>query len=334
MDVALLGEHANGTELNPGQAQLVRDLATSGRRVQLALAPAGTGKTTAMRTLANAWTDSGGTILALAPSATAAAQLGEELGHSIHADTLHKLVYEIGQARPAEWAQSVNANTMLIIDEAGMADTLRLDYVIGWALDRGASIRLIGDDQQLGAISAGGILADIVAAHGAVRLDQVMRFTDPAEAHATLALRDGDPAALGYYLDHDRVHVGDVTTTSEQLFDAWLTDKRAGLDAIMLAGTRELVAVLNQQPREQRLAGSRPRHEATLADGNRASVGDTVVTRRNDRRLRAGNGWVKNGDRWDVDGVHPDGSLDVHNPSTHRRVSLPGGYVTNHAELG
>ncbi|RXW33480.1 AAA family ATPase [Propioniciclava flava] len=206
--------------------------------------------------------------------------------------------------------------------------------MIGWALDRGASIRLIGDDQQLGAISAGGILADIVTAHGAVRLDQVMRFTDPAEAHATLALRDGDPAALGYYLDHDRVHVGDVTTTSEQLFDAWLTDKRAGLDAIMLAGTRELVAVLNQQPREQRLAGSRPRHEATLADGNRASVGDTVVTRRNDRRLRAGNGWVKNGDRWDVDGVHPDGSLDVHNPSTHRRVSLPGGYVTNHAELG
>ena len=42
--------------LNPGQVQLVRELATSGARVQLALAPAGTGKTTAMRVLARAWT--------------------------------------------------------------------------------------------------------------------------------------------------------------------------------------------------------------------------------------------------------------------------------------
>ncbi len=76
VDLALLTELANGTTLNSGQTQLVRDLAGSGRRVQLALAPAGTGKTTAMRTLAAAWTASGGNVLGLAPSATAAAQLG------------------------------------------------------------------------------------------------------------------------------------------------------------------------------------------------------------------------------------------------------------------
>jgi hypothetical protein len=34
-----------------------------------------------------------------------------------------------------------------------------------------------------------------------------------------------------------------------------------------------------------------------LADGNRASVGDVIITRSNDRRLRlAANDWVKNGD--------------------------------------
>ncbi len=334
VDTALLTEQANGTDLNSGQAQLVRDLATSGRRLQLALAPAGTGKTTAMRALATAWTYSGGNILALAPSATAASQLGEELGQGIHADTLHKLAYELGQPLPASWVRVVDANTLIIIDEAGMADTLRLDYVIGWAIDRGASVRLIGDDQQLGAISAGGILRDIAAVHGAVRLDEVMRFTDPAEAHASLALREGDPTALGYYLDHDRVHVGDADTTSGQLFEAWLADKQAGLDAIMLAPTREQVAVLNQAAREHRLAGSQPRHETGLADGNRASTGDTIVTRRNDRRLRAGNGWVKNGDRWQVDGVHRDGSIDVRDPRTHRRLTLPAGYVTDHVELG
>ena len=41
VEVAVLESVANGVELNPGQARLVRDLATSGARVQLALAPAG-----------------------------------------------------------------------------------------------------------------------------------------------------------------------------------------------------------------------------------------------------------------------------------------------------
>lgn len=334
VDLALLTELANGTTLNTRQTQLVRDLAGSGRRVQLALAPAGTGKTTAMRTLAAAWTATGGTVLGLAPSATAAAQLADELGEHVHADTLHKLAYEIGRPAPEGWATRVNARTLVIIDEAGMADTLRLDTVISWAIDRGASVRLVGDDQQLGAVSAGGILRDIATTYGAVRLDEVVRFSDPAEAYASLALRDGDPAALGYYLDQDRVHVGDTDTAAQQVFDAWLIDKRAGLDTIMLAATRDQVAALNQQAREYRLGGGRSGPEVVLSDGNHASVGDMIVTRRNDRRLRAGKGWVKNGDRWQVDGVHRDGSVVAHDPRTQRRVTLPRQYVRDQVELG
>ena len=38
-----------------------------------------------------------------------------------------------------------------------------------------------------------------------------------------------------------------------------------------------------------------------LADGNRASVGDVIITRSNDRRLRlTATDWVKNGDRWTI----------------------------------
>ena len=85
----------------------------------------------------------------------------------------------------------------MIIDEAGMADTLSLDTAIQYAIDRGASVRLIGDDQQLAAIGAGGILRDIKHTHGALQLTELHRFTDPAEAAASLALREGDPRALG-----------------------------------------------------------------------------------------------------------------------------------------
>ena len=93
VDVALLEATANGVELNPGQVQLVRELATSGARVQLALAPAGTGKTTAMRALSRSWTSGGGQVIGLAPSAAAAAVLRDEIG--AHTDTLAKLTWHL-----------------------------------------------------------------------------------------------------------------------------------------------------------------------------------------------------------------------------------------------
>jgi conjugative relaxase-like TrwC/TraI family protein len=73
VDVALLEATANGLSLNAGQAALVRDMATSGARLQLGIAPAGAGKTTALRALTTAWRQDGGTVIGLAPSAAAAA---------------------------------------------------------------------------------------------------------------------------------------------------------------------------------------------------------------------------------------------------------------------
>ena len=119
----------------------------------------------------------------------------------------------------------------MIIDEAGMADTLSLDTAVQFIIGRGGSVRLVGDDQQLAAIGAGGVLRDIETSHGAVRLTELHRFTDPAEAAATLALRDGRPEALGFYLDRRRVHVGDPTTTLDAVFNAWQADRSHGLDA-------------------------------------------------------------------------------------------------------
>lgn len=69
IELAMLEWSANndGRTLNTGQIQMVRDIATTGRRVALALAPAGTGKTTVMGVLARAWQASGGTVIGLAP---------------------------------------------------------------------------------------------------------------------------------------------------------------------------------------------------------------------------------------------------------------------------
>jgi AAA domain len=196
-------------------------------------------------------------------------------------------------------------------------------------------VRLIGDDQQLGAIGAGGVLRDIAATHGALHLDTVMRFADPAEAAATVALRAGDTGALGFYLDHDRIHVVDPDTATTSLITAWQADRNAGLDALMLAPTRNQVADLNHAARTTRLNGVTPGREIILADGNPASDGDVIITRRNNRTLTTSStAWVRNGDRWAITQIHPDGGLDVQHLKTHAQLTLPAEYVTSSVELG
>ena len=175
-----------------------------------------------------------------------------------------------------------------------MSDTLSLDTAVQFAIERGASARLIGDDQQLAAIGAGGVLRDISHTNCALRLSELHRFTDPDEAAASLALREGHPRSLDFYLDHGRIHVGDLATTTKDAFNAWVSDRAAGLDTIMIAPTRDLVAQLNRRARDHRLNGAPASSEVRLADGNQASVGDMIISRSNDRRLRlSATDWVK-----------------------------------------
>jgi DNA primase catalytic core len=334
VDVALLEAAANRTPLNPGQVALVRAMATSGARLQLAIAPAGSGKTTAMSALATAWRNGAGTVVGLAPSASAAAQLGAQI--DTHADTLALLTHALEHRLPLPaWAAHIGPTSLVIIDEAGMADTLSLDTVVQFVLDRGGSVRLVGDDQQLAAIGAGGVLRDIHTRHGAVHLNELVRFTDPAEAAASLALRSGDPEALGFYLDNHRVHVGDLGTCADQVFDSWLTARHAGADALMVAPTRALVAELNARAQALLRDANQPTRSVSLADGSKAAVGDVIITRLNDRRLRtSGTDWVRNGDRWTITGIATDGTLRAVHQTNRQRVILPALYVAESVELG
>jgi conjugative relaxase-like TrwC/TraI family protein len=345
VDLALLEAVANGVRLGPDQAEMVRRLATSGARVQLALAPAGSGKTVTLRTLAAAWVAEGNTVIGLAPTAAAARVLRDELGDNVTAtDTLAKLVHSLstGTAAP-DWVEAIAPGSLVIVDEAGMAGTLELATVVDYAVAHGASVRLVGDDRQLAAVGAGGVLRDIDRTHGAVTLSEVRRFThadgstNHAEAAASLAIRRGEIAGLGYYLDHGRIHVGDDTTTADQAFAAWSADRVAGLDSLLIASTNEQVRELNLRAQAARLAADAvpARRRVTLSDGTAVSAGDAIITRRNDRRLTlSATDWVANGDRWTVNSVRPDGALEVQHAQSGRRVTLPANYVAQHVQLG
>lgn len=342
----------DGVEPNDGQVTLLRDMATSGARCQLALAPAGTGKTTAAAGLASAWITSGGTVIGLAPTAAAAEVLAADLGAAT--DTIDKLVQltGIGGGRPPAlddparaWFDTIDERTLIIVDEAAMASTLGLDAVITHALAKGASIRLIGDDKQLASVSAGGVLRDIAEEHGALALADVVRFTDPitgaAEGAASLRLREGDPTAIAFYLDHDRVHVGADAAVTDMAYQAWADAQRQGRDALMIAPTNDLVAELNSRARLDRLRREAPSDNTRtviLSDGLAASVGDWIITRNNARWLRIpGGGWVKNGHRWVVRDIDDDGNISVSRltrSTTESMVRLPARYVTSDTTLG
>jgi DNA primase catalytic core len=364
---AAANSDTTGLELNAAQQALVRELATSGRAVQLALAPAGTGKTTALAVLTHAWQDSGGTVIGLAPSAVAAQELGASINISngegnpaapqrpwrpgrqhVHTDTLAKLVWHAQHAdvqdHPPSWMQRIDHKTLVLLDEAGMAATTDLATVVDYITARGGQVRLIGDDRQLASVAAGGVLRDIAHQVGAVTLTEVHRFRNTdgslnhAEAAATLALREGDPAAIAFYADRGRIHIGDLAACADQAYAAWATDRAAGDDSVLLAPTSELVAELNTRARHDRITGLTAAEVGpvlTLADGTSVSAGDRVITRHNDRRLRIANtDWVKNGDRWTVQRVNPDGFLSVVHDQLRRSITLPADYVATSVQLG
>jgi hypothetical protein len=338
IELAFADSAARDKPLNEGQIALVRDMASSGRRLALALAPAGTGKTTAMAALSHAWRSSGGTIIGLAPTATAAIELGEDL--SATTDTIAKYVWSTNPVSgQPDWFQTIGKDTLLIIDEAGKAGTLELDAVITQALARGASIRLVGDDCQLGSISAGGVMRDIAATTEALTLSELVRFSSTAESAATLAIRAGDPSGLGFYIDHHRVHVGSDDTAADMAYTAWAADLDAGRDSILVAPTNDIVDTLNARARLDRLAAADPKtlhgREITLSDRLAASPGDLIRTRRNARRLHIGrNDYVRNGYRYQIIETGDDGSIKARHLGSGTMVRLPADYAKKHVTLG
>ncbi|WP_146772056.1 MobF family relaxase [Lentzea atacamensis] len=326
---------AGAGSLNRGQRAAVVSFATSGRRVQLLYAPAGAGKTTTMKVYANAVRAEGGRVYAFGPSARAAHVLAEAI--DAHPHTLHQ-VTTAQRINVAEETFPFRRGDVLIIDEVSMAGTHTLHDVVAYALRRGADVRLVGDDRQLASVEAGGAVRWFEHTNGATRLKEVVRFHDPGQRAASLALHEGNPAGLDYYFDQGWVSEGSRETIRDAAHRAWRADLDAGRQSLLIVPTNEDVTALNLEARALRVlrgdVDARGR-AVRLHDGTTASTGDWVVTRRNDRlkTLFGGRDFVKNGDTWDVVAVRRDGALKLRNQVSNGTVVVPADYVAEEVEL-
>jgi DNA primase catalytic core len=252
----------------------------------------------------------------------------------VPADTLDKLVHDLTTLTPDKWQPwmtTINNTSLVIVDEAGLASTPKLDTAIGFVLGRGGRVLLVGDDRQRAASGAGGVLRDIETSHGAVTLSEVLRFTDPTEGQASLALRAGDPSAVGFYADRSRVHAVTTDTAADLVYQGWAADIANGVDSVMIAPTLEMVADLNARARTDRITnnGGVTGPELVLPNGERVSAGDTVITKRNKRTLSmGGTDFVRNNYRWTVQQVNADGSLLATEITRGVTRVLPAWYVT------
>ena len=364
---APLGE--TGRVLSAEQAAAVVQVVTSGRPLDVLVGPAGSGKSTAMAGVRAAWEAQYGPgfVVGLAPSAAAAEVLADAVGiptentakwlteqhRQIERQaTLDALSARLLRASPSlttrrllETARSISAEIdrwqlrpgqLVIIDEASMAATLDLDAITTHAQQAGAKVLLVGDWAQLSPVAAGG--AFHLLAHDrddVATLHEIRRFAHAWESDASLRLRNGDVEVIDDYVAHGRVEGGERESMLDLLYGAWRTDAAAGLTALMVAADTDTVLDLNRRAQADRIrAGEVAGAGFVLADATIARRGDVIVTRRNDRRLAAPGGYVKNGDRWTVLDTGDDGAVTAQRLAGGAPVRLPAAYARQHVELG
>lgn len=253
-------EAADGLVLDAEQRHAVAVLTDPSRRFAMMGGRAGTGKTTTMRAAREVWEAQGREVVVVSVAAATAQRSAREIGAA------QGMTFEAfaGRRRSGVLHDAETRRLVVVVDEAAMADTPRLASLLSAAGD--ATVIGLGDQRQLQAVGAGGAWVRLrrhaEAANGYCELMQVHRQRREWERTALDELRQGRGAeALASYLIHDRVHVAPTRAEARrQVAEAWnrarLVGERAGrpiADFVMVAATREDVAVLNSWAQGMRL---------------------------------------------------------------------------------
>ena len=232
---AMAAALAAAPELSAEQTAAALHVAAPGG-VAVIEAGAGTGKTTMARVLVDAATRSGLKVRGLAPSWVAADELGAST--AIPAQAIAKWRHDIAAGQSA----GLDADTLVILDEAGMVGTRDMEAVLSAAAAAGARVVALGDRRQLAAVAGAAPLRAVVDALGRhATLGEVRRQAVPWQRAASVLMARGEVEdGLRAYGRHGRIiMVPGVDAARERVIALW-TEARArhGDDGAIIA-TRE-----------------------------------------------------------------------------------------------
>ncbi|RIV78763.1 MobF family relaxase [Pelagerythrobacter aerophilus] len=170
---------------NADQRAATQHLLTSRNRITSLQGYAGTAKTTTvLATVAREAEAQGVSVIALAPTASAAMVLGEALGTRGDTVARHLLSPERPQpGQPTAW----------IVDEASLLSARDTARLFDLAAKHDARVILVGDVKQLGSVEAGAAFGQLqTAGMETAKLAEIVRQTNKATKEAVLASIDGD----------------------------------------------------------------------------------------------------------------------------------------------
>lgn len=321
----------SGGDLDAPQRALAEAVAGD-RALVLAVGPAGTGKTTALRPAVDQLRREGRPVFGVAPSAAAAEILVVDA--ATDADTIDKLLVEHSLDRPPDHRYDLPTGSTVIVDEAAMVPTPRLAELMELAERRRWRLAMVGDPLQFAAVGRSGMFGHFVDTFGAIELGRVHRFNHDWERDASLRLRRGDTTVIADYEKENRLHGGTARQMRKAVVDGWRAALERGESASMMAPTNAAVVALNVEAQRRRLdAGELDPTGRSLEIGPyQVHRGDLVAARQNARQLVTDRHlMVKNRDRWTVEAIHRDGTLTVAGKTG--TVKLPADYVREHVEL-
>jgi conjugative relaxase-like TrwC/TraI family protein len=304
LDAAL----ANHGHLSEEQRRLVAQWCAPGHRFQTAIGRAGAGKTTTIAACADAWIASGYRVRGAAVKGEATRTLASTTG--IECETV---AWFLAHDDPGQLP--IDARTILVIDEASTLSDTDLDALMTMAVETGASLRLIGDPAQHGAIAAGGMFRVLCERHPrhTPELATTHRLRDERDREAAEALRDGridDAFDLLAMAGHLHV-VPDDLAMYRQVLGRWWDTHRAGLDHPMVDRRNSTRRQLNQLAHLlRRVHGELGDKEIAASGGRTFAIGDRVCARAPNRNLHVDgnrNAYVRNGALGTVTNVHNNG---------------------------
>jgi conjugative relaxase-like TrwC/TraI family protein len=313
-----------GGRLSDEQAHAL-EIITGSERGAILVGPAGTGKGVVIDAAARAEQYTGHQTFGIAVSGSTAQRLGYDspalAGRTL---TLDALVDRVGHGQ-----LHVGKDMTIYFDEAGMADTDRLDRLTELVERTGSKLVAIGDAAQLASIGAGGMFERLVKLAPSAELSNIRRTLDPAEQRAWADLRAGhSDRAMAHYHSRGQLRFADTRDEAvEQAARAWakLTERH---------DPSEVALISDASNKEIHRLNARAQHFR----GERGELGDVEVpvpgvhygVRRGDRVTlidqyhEPGVERIENGSRGEILDITPTGNVLIEFDVTRRKQTLAG----------
>ena len=153
----------------------------------------------------------------------------------------------------------LDSKTVVIMDEAGMADSDRLSRLVKLTAEREGKLLLAGDAAQLSSIGPGGLFKELEGKVPTAELTEVHRAHHEWEREAWERIRAGEPGpALAQYQAHDRLHIHDTRAQATQaMVEDWDRTRGSmpGAQAVMITDAsnreRDQINAMAQERRAQ-----------------------------------------------------------------------------------